>query len=152
VRPQRRAGVVFSFGRPLKMDTPLREETPVVAGVLWRQGRFLAVRRPEGKPLAGFWEFPGGKTAPCETLEQALVREFQEELGVTPRDVRYWKALRHEYGHLTVRLHFFHIHAAQGEPTPLEGQTLAWLTPSQALDYQFLPADQDVIHELDAFC
>lgn len=70
----------------------------VVAGIVWRGDSFLAVRRPEGKPHAGFWEFPGGKVEYGETLEQALARELHEELGITPICMQAWRVVRHIYG------------------------------------------------------
>jgi 8-oxo-dGTP diphosphatase len=134
-------------------DTP-RPEVDVVAGIWWREpgpaGPFLAVRRPEGKPLAGFWEFPGGKVEPGETREQALVREFQEELGLTPERFEFWRSERHEYEHLCVRLHFFHIHACGGDLHAREGHATAWMTPRQARGRRFLPADTAIVNALDA--
>jgi len=120
----------------------------VVAAILWRDDRFLAVRRPPGKPMAGMWEFPGGKIVRGETPADALARELREELGVTPLQAVFWKEKVHAYPELTVRLVFFHVRAFRGEPVPLEGQTLAWLTPDEALAYPFLAADTDIVRAL----
>ena len=87
----------------------------VVAGIVWRDGEYLAVERPEGARMAGWWEFPGGKIEPGETPDNALVREFQEELGVTPTEFEYWRDLEHEYEEFVVRLNFFHIRNYSGE-------------------------------------
>ncbi len=122
----------------------------VAAGILWRQGRLLAARRPEGKPLAGFWELPGGKLEPGESPAQALARELAEELGVTARAARFWRGTEHAYPErgLRVRLHFFHVTDFSGEPAAREGQALAWVTPAEAAGLDFLPADADMLGAL----
>ena len=65
----------------------------VVGGILWRGGSFLAAQRPEGHPQAGFWEFPGGKVEPGESLEAALARELAEELSLSVRNPRLWRTI-----------------------------------------------------------
>ncbi len=120
----------------------------VVAGILWRDGRYLGVRRPEGKSHAGKWEFPGGKVEPGETPAQALVRELREELGLEAGEPVFWKEKFHKYPHLSVRLSFFHIRDFKGVPRPLENQGLRWLTPAQATALDFLEADTDIVAEL----
>ena len=67
----------------------------VVGGILWRGGSFLAAQRPEGHPQAGFWEFPGGKVEPGESLEAALARELAEELSLSVRNPRLWRTVEH---------------------------------------------------------
>lgn len=120
----------------------------VVAGILWRAGRFLAVQRPEGKLHAGFWEFPGGKVEPGESLEAALVREFEEELGLTPLKYSFWREKRHTYPELTVHLHFFQITEAAGAPLALEGHRVAWVAPAEARELPFLEADASIVAAL----
>ncbi len=101
----------------------------VAVGILFRpDGRFLLASRPAGKPYAGFWEFPGGKLEPGESLEAALAREFDEELGITVRAATYWRSLRVDYPHALVDLQFCRITAWDGEPQPREGQLLSWET------------------------
>jgi len=120
----------------------------VVAGIVWRDGEYLAVERPEGANMAGWWEFPGGKIEPGETREDALVREFREELGVTPTRFEYWRALEHEYEEFVVRLHFFHIRNYSGELQPLEKQRMAWVDPAVAPTLNYLPADIVIVEAL----
>lgn len=125
-----------------------RPAVRVVAGVLWREGRFLAMQRPEGKLHAGFWEFPGGKVEPGESLEAALVREFEEELGIKPLEFRFWFEKRHVYRELTVHLHFFQITEAAGTPEALEGRRFVWVAPAEAVELPFLDADAPIVLEL----
>jgi 8-oxo-dGTP diphosphatase len=127
------------------MSKPVLE---VVAGIVWRDGEYLAVRRPEGGPMAGWWEFPGGKVEPGETCEQALVREFREELDVTPEEFTYWRDLRHEYDDFSVHLHFFHITKYSGKLKSLEGQSMFWADPAGPVVLDFLPADIAIVEAL----
>ncbi|NJB67320.1 8-oxo-dGTP diphosphatase [Desulfobaculum xiamenense] len=120
----------------------------VVAGIVWRDGRFLAVERPQGKPQAGFWEFPGGKVERGESLEDALVRELREELDLTPTDMELWQEKRHDYEHISVRLHFFHVHAHSGAVVPHEGHAWRWFVPGETGDVPFLAADTEIVDEL----
>jgi len=120
----------------------------VVAGVVWREGRFLGVERPPGKAHAGWWEFPGGKVELGETLESAIIRELQEELSFTATDLVFWREKRFVYPQGPVRLHFFHITAFTGEVIPFEGQRFDWFTPGQADVSLFLPANADIVPAL----
>ena len=104
-----------------------RTPVDVAVGLLVRpDGQFLLASRPEGKPYAGYWEFPGGKVEAGEELHAALVREFEEELGITVHEGRLWRTLRMEYPHALVDLHVCRITSWDGEPQPCEGQELAW--------------------------
>lgn len=120
----------------------------VVAGILWDGERFLAVERPEGKPQAGFWEFPGGKIEPGEAPADALTRELREELAVTPVTATFWRTVRHDYPHLSVELHFFHVTGFTGTITALEGHRFAWLTWDEAMRLPFLEADLPLVADL----
>lgn len=117
----------------------------VAAGIIWREGRFLAAKRPEGKPRAGFWEFPGGKQERGESMEQALARELAEELGIVCKAVLPWRTLTHEYPDVRVELHVMHVTDFSGEPHPKDGQELRWVTPGAARELPFLPADKDIV-------
>lgn len=137
----------MSGGAAQPANLPLMD---VAAGILWREGRLLAAQRPEGKPLAGFWELPGGKLEAGESAEAALARELAEELGVTVRAARFWRVTEHAYPErgIRVRLHFFHVPEFDGEPVAREGQALAWVTPGEAAALPFLPADADILKAL----
>jgi 8-oxo-dGTP diphosphatase len=121
---------------------------PVVAGILLKRGKFLAVQRPAGKSFAGFWEFPGGKVESGESPEQALIRELVEEIGVLPRSHVLWREKLKQYSEVRVRLMFFLVHEFAGRPKPLENQALRWLTMQEALALPFLEADLEILHEL----
>ena len=125
-----------------------RKVVEVVAAVIWQDGRYLGVRRPEGKPLAGAYEFPGGKIEPGETPQAALARELREELGITPAAIAFFREKAHVYDHLSVHLRFFHVRAFDGEPLPLEGQDMEWLTPQEGRLRPFLEADRDIVDAL----
>lgn len=99
----------------------------VAVGVMLRpDGSLLLGQRPEGKPYAGWWELPGGKLEPGETILQALARELKEELGVTVLESSTWVTHVHAYSHATVRLYFCRVTRWEGEPRGLESQALQW--------------------------
>lgn len=113
-----------------------RPVTDVAVGVLLRpDGDFLLTSRPKGKVYEGYWEFPGGKLETGETVEQALRRELQEELGIVIGPVHPWKTELVDYPHALVRLNFCKVLAWTGELEMREGQTFAW----QRLPVQVMP-------------
>jgi 8-oxo-dGTP diphosphatase len=113
-----------------------REAVDVAVGVLVdADGRFLLTSRPAGKVYAGYWEFPGGKLEPGESVEDALRRELHEELGITIGPARPWKVEVMDYAHARVRLHFCKVHAWAGPFEMREGQQMAW----QELPVQVAP-------------
>jgi len=104
-----------------------RVPVDVAVGVLIdAEGRFLLTSRPEGKVYAGFWEFPGGKVEPNETVAQALRRELFEELGIEIGAAEPWKIELMDYPHARVRLHFCKVRAWRGEFEMREQQAMAW--------------------------
>lgn len=104
-----------------------RAVVDVAVGVLLQaDGHFLLTSRPEGKVYAGYWEFPGGKLEAGESVEQALRRELQEELGITIGAAQIWKTQMVDYPHALVRLHFCKVWDWQGELQMREGQSHAW--------------------------
>ena len=109
----------------------------VAVGVLQHaDGRFLMTSRPAGKAYAGYWEFPGGKLEAGETVAQALARELHEELGlvVDPADVRTWRALKVDYPHALVQLHFCKLMRWSGALQMREHQQCAWTDLPVTLD------------------
>jgi 8-oxo-dGTP diphosphatase len=104
-----------------------RTPVDVAVGVLLRDdGCFLLTSRPPGKVYAGYWEFPGGKVEPGESVEQALRRELHEELGITIGPAEPWKVELHDYPHALVRLHFCRVRRWSGAFEMREGQQMAW--------------------------
>lgn len=107
--------------------TEVSRPIDVAVGILMKpNGDVLLGQRPAGKPYAGYWEFPGGKVDPGETILDALKREFMEELGIEVLAADEWCGVEHVYEHAHVRLHFFISRAWRGEPQSLEGQAFAW--------------------------
>ena len=123
------------------------EPTGVVAGIIWINGRYLAVRRPKGKYMAGFWEFPGGKIENGETPAQALVRELGEELAILPTIYHPWREKFHRYPELHVHVRFYLVTGFEGRPRARERQRMAWVAPKENR-LPFLPADLDIVAEL----
>ena len=121
-----------------------------------RDGRVLLAQRPEGKPMAGLWEFPGGKIEPGETPETALIRELDEELGINTAAscLAPLSFASHSYGpsddrpafHLLMMLYV--CRRWQGRPRPIEGGALKWLRPQQLRDYPMPEADIPLIAAL----
>lgn len=104
-----------------------RSLVQVAVGVLVRHDdAFLLTSRPEGKAYAGYWEFPGGKLEAGESVEQALCRELQEEIGITIQDCALWKTERIDYPHALVQLNFCKVTKWTGELQMLESQSFAW--------------------------
>ena len=120
-----------------------RKHTEVAVGVLIRESdnALLITSRPAGKPRAGWWEFPGGKLEAGETVEQALRRELQEELGITINNCIAWKVTEHDYPHALVRLHWCKVTQWTGNFEMREGQQMSWqqlpLTVSPVLEGSF---------------
>ena len=128
--------------------TDARPITEVAVGVLVRpDGQFLLTSRPEGKVYAGYWEFPGGKVEPGETIEQALARELREELGIQIGAAHPWKVEMFDYPHALVRLNFCKVFEWSGELHMREGQQFAW----QALPVEVKPVLPGTIPVLEWF-
>ncbi len=120
----------------------------MVAGILWREGRYLAAQRPLNTIHGGYWEFPGGKVETGESIAQALGRELREELGIEVQKYTFWKTVEHDYDERHVRVHFFHVTQFLGEPQATEGQGLQWLLPREGVHKKFLEADKKLVQEL----
>ena len=122
--------------------------TEVVAALIWQGGKFLICQRPAHKARGLLWEFVGGKVEPGETKAAALVRECREELAVELSVGDVFMEVTHEYPDLTVHLTLFHAAIAEGEPQKLEHNDLRWITPGDIPDYDFCPADVEILAKI----
>ena len=116
-------------------------------------GRVLLARRPEGKPLAGLWEFPGGKVHAGETPEAALIRELKEELAIDVAEscLAPFAFASHGYEAFHLLMPLYLCRRWTGQVTPLEGQGLAWVRPQRLSDYAMPPADKPLVALLRDF-
>jgi 8-oxo-dGTP diphosphatase len=110
-------------------------------------GRVLLAQRPEGKSMAGLWEFPGGKVHADETPEAALIRELNEELGidVAASCLAPFTFASHRYADFHLLMPLYICRKWQGIVTPREGQLLAWVRPARLADYPMPPADKPLV-------
>jgi 8-oxo-dGTP diphosphatase len=117
------------------------------------EGRVLLAQRPEGKSMAGLWEFPGGKVEPGEAPEVALIRELREELeiDVTASCLAPFTFASHTYEKFHLLMPLYVCRKWQGIPTPVEGQTLKWVRPVKMGDYPMPPADEPLVAMLRDF-
>ena len=122
--------------------------TEVVAALIWDGGRFMICRRPAHKARGLLWEFVGGKVEPGETKAAALIRECREELDITPEVGDVFMDVVHEYPDLTVHLTLFTAKIAAGEPRLLEHSAIAWITPDEIGQYEFCPADVEILAKI----
>ena len=120
----------------------------VVAALIWEQGRFMICQRPAHKARGLLWEFVGGKVENGETKAEALVRECREELDITVNVGEEFMSLVHEYPDLTVALTLFNCSIAEGEPKMLEHNDIKWITPQEIEDYDFCPADEEILKRI----
>lgn len=126
------------------MTAPALPHIVVTAAIVERDGTFLVTRRPPGVHLAGFWEFPGGKCQPGESHERCLRREIGEELDADVTVLTEVFSTRHAYPDRVVDLHFFNC-ALVGEPRPMIGQEMRWVTGDALVTLEFPPADTELI-------
>ena len=122
--------------------------TEVVAALIWQGDKFMICQRPAHKARGLLWEFVGGKVEPGETKEQALIRECQEELAVTLSVEDVFMDVVHEYPDLTVHLTLFNATIAEGEPQKLEHNDIQWITPNEIPNYDFCPADKEILDRI----
>jgi 8-oxo-dGTP diphosphatase len=113
-------------------------------------GRVLIAQRPPGKTMAGLWEFPGGKVEAGERLEDSLIRELKEELGivVTEACLAPLTFASHTYPDFHLLMPLFVCRRWEGTVTPREGQSLAWVRPNRLRDYPMPPADEPLVSHL----
>jgi 8-oxo-dGTP diphosphatase len=120
----------------------------VAALVQDEKGRYLITQRRQGSHLAGLWEFPGGKREADESLEEALRRELAEELSARFAVGQRVETVRWEYPERTIVIHFYRCRLESGTIEPREDQAMAWVAPDRLSDFDFPPADRDVIARL----
>ena len=122
--------------------------TEVVAALVWDNHKFMICQRPENKARPLLWEFVGGKVESGETKEQALIRECQEELAITLSVGDVFMDVVHEYPDIVVHLTLFQAVIAEGIPQKLEHNDIQWITPSEISDYDFCPADEEILKRI----
>lgn len=128
-------------------DQPKKLLLVVACALVDADGRVLIAQRPEGKQLAGLWEFPGGKVEPGETPEETLVRELQEELGIETKIacLAPLTFASHSYDDFNLLMPLYVCRRFWGIPQPLEAQALKWVKPKKLRDYPMPPADAPLI-------
>ena len=122
----------------------------VAVALVDRDGRVLLARRPEDRPMAGLWEFPGGKVHPDETPETALIRELREEIGVDTETscLAPLTFASHAYEAFHLLMPLYVCRVWKGTPTPREGQRLAWVRPEGMAALPMPPADRPLVAAL----
>ena len=123
----------------------------VVAALIWDKDKFMICQRPAHKARALLWEFVGGKVEPGETKERALIRECQEELAITLSVGDVFMDVVHEYPDITVHLTLFNATIAEGTPKKLEHNDIKWITPAEIPDYEFCPADEEILKAINHY-
>jgi 8-oxo-dGTP diphosphatase len=144
-------GCVEALEQPRSLTPPGLPTVLVAAVALVNpQGEILLASRPEGKTMAGLWEFPGGKVADGETPEFALARELEEELGIDTRECCFAPLgfASHSYDDFHLLMPLFVCRMWKGEPKPLEGQKLAWVRPQDLGKYDMPAADIPLIYQI----
>ena len=120
----------------------------VVAALIWDDDKFLICQRPMNKAQGLLWEFVGGKVEPGETKEAALVRECQEELGITLDVGEVFTDVTHAYPEKTVHLTFFYAVIKEGVPQKLEHNDIRWISVEEIPNYTFCPADGEILEKI----
>lgn len=126
----------------------IKKVTDVVAALIWQEGKFMICQRPAHKARGLLWEFVGGKTEPGETRPQALIRECREELDVEVSVGEVFMEVDHVYPDITVHLTLFHAAIARGVPKLLEHKDIRWIHPDQIGEYEFCPADEEILKRI----
>jgi len=138
---------VWVMRRPRGVVSGLTTVLVAAVALVDADGRVLLAQRPQGKPMAGLWEFPGGKVKPGETPETALIRELREELGidVTASCLAPFTFASHAYPEFHLLMPLYVCRKWQGTVRGLEGQALAWVRPNRLVEYDMPPADKPLI-------
>ena len=120
----------------------------VVAALIRDGERFLICKRPAHKARALMWEFPGGKVEAGESPRDALIRECMEELDITLDVKGLFMQVTHDYPDIQIRLSLYEAVIASGQLRGKEHEALCWILPREIPDYEFCPADVDIIHRI----
>ena len=120
----------------------------VAIAIIESQGRFLISQRKPEDSFGGHWEFPGGKLEPGESLEEALVREIKEELGILIRVGPLFKKVEHEFSGRAIHLHCFLAQVLEGTPLAIECAAWKWVAAGELGRYPFPPASGSIIEDL----
>jgi 8-oxo-dGTP diphosphatase len=132
------------------LETPKRLILVVACALIDADGRVLLAERPEGKSLAGLWEFPGGKLEAGETPENCLIRELEEELGIVTKAacLAPLSFASHAYETFHLLMPLYICRRFEGTPTPREGQKLKWVRPRELRSFPMPPADEPLVAAL----
>ena len=134
----------------MPITEPEAAQKVAVGVVADSQGRLLIGERPQGKAYAGKWEFPGGKVELGETLFEALVREFREELNLQVEAAHALFSCVHAYPDREVELHFWQVTDYRGEPRGVEGQNLRWVHSDDLASVNFLEGNRALLEKICA--
>ena len=129
----------------------LTHKVHAVVGIIQQQGKLLIAERPQGKPYAGYWEFPGGKIEPNETAEAALIRELHEELGIEVSQLKFLFTHQHQYPDKLVTLEIFLVQSFNGEIQRLEHAQILWKALEEITAIPFLEGNWPIIQQLKNF-
>lgn len=122
----------------------------VVAAIIWDDNKFMICQRLANKARALLWEFVGGKVEPGETKELALIRECQEELAITLSVGGEYMDVVHKYPDINVHLTLFNAIIKEGTPKLLEHIDIRWITPAEIPQFEFCPADTEIIKKIQS--
>ncbi len=133
---------------PLKTEKKKKPHYQVAAGLIWKEGELLIAQRPSEGLLGRLWEFPGGKQESGETLEECLIREIREELGIAIKVKEHLTSVDHGYSHFSITLHAFNAVYLSGTPRAIECADWRWVEPTGLDGYAFSRADRRIIEYL----
>lgn len=122
--------------------------TNVVAALIWKGDKFMICQRPSHKARGLMWEFVGGKVEEGESFENALIRECREELAIEIKPLDIFTEVKHVYPDITISLTLFNAVITSGEPVLLEHEDLRWIKPLEIDEYQFCPADKEILEKI----
>ncbi len=122
----------------------------VAVGVIVVESRILIAKRPASKDHPGYWEFPGGKVEPGETVVEALARELTEEIGIVVEESEPFLTLSYDYENFSVHLESYQITRFLGEPAGVEGQEIRWIYAKELDHFDFLKANRAIVDKLRA--